>query len=222
MQEDAVDARDGAAHISPWDAVINQMCPADAQLLHCGLHLAILQAENSGGVSQVCGREAGLREWLSVLHSVQPTTGHRLSDRQTLSRDDLQQAPDDMLTAIGHIRRHCVGALQNAALQTAQGGGAEWQGGSYHEVEKHTQSPHVHIAANVRLLPEEFRSRIGRRAAEGFQDRVGLALSAEAKVPHFDAAACGVEYILCLQVPVYYVVVMLGDKERREGGREIE
>ena len=127
-----------------------------------------------------------------------------------------------MLTAVGNVRGDGVGALQDAVLQTAKVGCGERQAASYHEVQKHTQSPRIYVAADVGLLPEELGGRVVWRAAESFQDSVGLALSAEAKVPHFDAATGGVENVLCFQIPVHDVIIMLCDRKHGKNGRREE
>lgn len=158
-----------------------------------------------------CGRSRCVR--LRILDSPQPRAGHDLRQGYTVSRDQPQRALNHILTDVRHVRRDGVGSSEDAEAQSSQTRAVKGERGCHHEEQQDAQSPDVHRRSDVTLVPEEFRSGVWRRAAEGGEDVSGFAFSAETKVTHFDAVCGGVEDIFSFQVSVDDVVVMLKVKK---------
>ncbi len=150
---------------------------------------------------------------LGKLHRQQPLTAHHLLYGVAVRRLGLQDAADQFLARFRHPSRHCVRPIQDVALQLGHRLSTEGHGAGHHEEEHDPQGPDVYTSTNVELVPEELRSSIRGRTAEGVEGLVAAADGAEAKVSHFNAGATGVKNVLCFQVSVNDVIVVLQNKK---------
>ena len=214
VQQDAVDPGDGAAAVLAL--VVAQVIRGDAERLQDVLHLKLIFLQLPGlGFNQVERVQLERFRGRGEFHWLQPLATHDLVHGEAVGRLRLQNPLEQLLAWLGHKGWDGVGAIQDAALKLGYGVGAEWHGGGHHEEEHDAQRPHVHAGARVVLVSEELRRGVRRRATERVEGLLAPADRAEAKVPHLDTGAAGVEYILRFQVPVDDVVVMLWG-ERKE------
>jgi len=147
------------------------------------------------------------RSW--KLDIAQPVAVADLTYGVAVARSRTQNAADQQPAVVGHVVGHRVDTVQDAALQLADGFGAERQGADDHEVQQDAQRPDVHVRPVVTVVAEQFGRSVRRRATERGQSLFSAASRAEAEVAELDLlAACEVD-VLCLQVAVHHVLLVL-------------
>ena len=141
--------------------------------------------------------------------TVEPLAAFDLGEREPVLGNVFENTADEEDTAVRHVRRHAVAAVQDALLEFSDSFRSERHQAGDHEVEQDAEGPDVDEHAVVMLVFEQFRGRVRRRATESIESFVTASDCTKSKVPDLDPVDASVENVFCFEVSMDDVVLVL-------------
>ena len=145
-----------------------------------------------------------LRVRLQLVCLFEPWMRQDLRDSGALCWVQLDHAAHKIVSLLGQVLRERELSLQYQLVELLEAGRLEGHSPAQHRVQQHPETPHVHEEAFVAFVDDDLGSQIGWRAALLLDDLALLDYLRDSEVADFDALLAVQQYVVELDVSVYY------------------